>query len=202
MDCRGAPLDITALKPGEVYELHRYLKSKVCCFIFFAKLIFCVILLIGFLSSVHFKRGVWQKLLQSFDFIQSFDFMLLLQSCDFMLLSNPLIQIKTKLFLKIRKPLQRTLQLIWGCKCRSDQAPLRHLLHWKNLPTMKLLLMSKRSGRFSQIFRDPYGLFRISELYQGIMESKTCGIIGWAQTLWRLNDRVLPQENIAYTMTL
>ena len=63
---RGAPLDITALKLGEVYELHRYLKSKVCYFIFFAKLIFCVILLIGFLSSVHFKRGVWQKLLQSF----------------------------------------------------------------------------------------------------------------------------------------
>ena len=82
-ECRGAPLDITALKPGEVYELHRYLKSKVCCFIFFAKLIFCVILLIGFLSSVHFKRGVWQKLLQSF---------------DFMLLSNPLHQMNLRCF--------------------------------------------------------------------------------------------------------
>ena len=81
VECRGAPLDITALKPGEVYELHRYLKSKVCCFIFFAKLIFCVILLIGFLSSVHFKRGVWQELLKSF---------------DFMLLSKPLHQIKIK----------------------------------------------------------------------------------------------------------
>ena len=99
--CGGAPLDITALKPGEVYELHRYLKSKVCCFIFFAKLIFCVILLIGFLSSVHFKRGVWQKLLQSF---------------DFMLLSNPLHQIKTNILLI---PLQWTLKLIWWSKWRS-----------------------------------------------------------------------------------